>query len=136
MLETLIKKILNRETITYLIAGVLTTILNIAVFKVCNLAGIQYLISNVIAWIVAVIFAFVVNKLYVFQSKSWASAVVQKEFVAFMSCRLLSLAFDMLFMLVTVSYLHMNEDLAKVLSNCFVVVMNYVASKLFIFKNK
>ena len=136
MLETLIKKLLNRETITCLIAGVLTTILNIVVFKGCNLMGIQYLISNVIAWIVAVIFAFVVNKLYVFQSKSWASGIVRKEFAAFISCRLLSLAFDMLFMLVTVSYFHMNEDLAKILSNCFVVVMNYVASKLFIFKNK
>ena len=136
MLETLIKKLLHRETITYLIAGVLTTILNIVVFKGCNLMGIQYLISNVIAWIVAVIFAFVVNKLYVFQSKSWASGIVRKEFAAFISCRLLSLAFDMLFMLVTVSYFHMNEDLAKILSNCFVVVMNYVASKLFIFKNK
>ena len=63
MLETLIKKLLNRETITYLIVGVLTTILNIVVFKGCNLMGFQYLISNVIAWIVAVIFAFVVNKL-------------------------------------------------------------------------
>ena len=136
MLESLMKKLLNRETITYLIAGVLTTILNIVVFKGCNLIGIQYLISNVIAWVGAVIFAFVVNKLYVFQSKSWESAIVRKEFVAFISCRLLSLAFDMAFMLITVSYFHMNEDLAKILSNFFVVVMNYVASKLFIFKDK
>lgn len=136
MLESLMKKLLNRETITYLIAGVLTTILNIVVFKGCNLIGIQYLVSNVIAWVVAVLFAFVVNKLYVFQSKSWAYGIVRKEFVAFISCRLLSLAFDMAFMLITVSYFHMNEDLAKILSNFFVVVMNYVASKLFIFKNK
>lgn len=136
MLESLMKKLLNRETVTYLLAGVLTTILNIVVFKGCNLIGIQYLISNVIAWVVAVIFAFVVNKLYVFQSKSWEGAIVQKEFVAFISCRLLSLAFDMAFMVITVSYLQMNEDLAKILSNFFVVVMNYVASKLFIFKNQ
>ncbi len=136
MLESLMKKLLNRETVTYLVAGVLTTILNIVVFKGCNLIGIQYLISNVIAWVVAVIFAFVVNKLYVFQSKSWEGAVVQKEFAAFISCRLLSLAFDMAFMVITVSYLQMNEDLAKILSNFFVVVMNYVASKLFIFKNQ
>ena len=136
MLETLMKKLLNRETITYLIAGVLTTILNIVVFKGCNLIGIQYLVSNVIAWVVAVIFAFMVNKLYVFQSKSWVGAVVRKEFAAFISCRLLSLAFDMAFMLITVSYFHMNEDLATILSNFFVVVMNYVASKMFIFKDK
>ena len=136
MLESLMKKLLNRETVTYLVAGVLTTILNIVVFKGCNLIGIQYLISNVIAWVVAVIFAFVVNKLYVFQSKSCEGAVVQKEFAAFISCRLLSLAFDMAFMVITVSYLQMNEDLAKILSNFFVVVMNYVASKLFIFKNQ
>lgn len=135
MFEGFIKKLLNRETITYLIAGVLTTILNIVAFKVSNLMGIQYLISNVIAWVIAVLFAFVVNKLYVFQSKSWETGVVRKEFIAFISCRLLSLAFDMIFMLVTVSVLHMNEDLAKILSNFFVMIMNYVASKLFIFKS-
>lgn len=139
----LIKKFLNKETISYLIFGVLTTIINIVVFWFAEreLAFIMSedaasLVGNVIAWVISVAFAFVTNKLFVFESKSMAFKVVMAELTGFVIARLLSLAFDEGFMFVAIVLLGMNSLLAKIISNVFVVIINYVLSKFFIFKNK
>ena len=81
-------------------------------------------------------FAFVTNKLYVFESKSWEIKLVGKEAAGFIGARLVSLAADMLFMIFAVEYLHMMKLLAKIISNVFVMIINYVFSKLVIFKKK
>ena len=142
-INNLIKKFLNKETISYLIFGVLTTIINIVVFWFAEreLAFIMSedaasLVGNVIAWVISVAFAFVTNKLFVFESKSMAFKVVMAELTGFVIARLLSLAFDEGFMFVAIVLLGMNSLLAKIISNVFVVIINYVLSKLFIFKNK
>lgn len=142
-INNLIKKFLNKETISYLIFGVLTTIINIVVFWFAEreLAFIMSedaasLVGNVIAWIISVAFAFVTNKLFVFESKSMAFKVVMAELTGFVIARLLSLAFDEGFMFVAIVLLGMNSLLAKIISNVFVVIINYVLSKFFIFKNK
>ncbi len=142
-INNLIKKFLNKETISYLIFGVLTTIINIVVFWFAEreLAFIMSedaasLVGNVIAWVISVAFAFVTNKLFVFASKSMAFKVVIAELTGFVIARLLSLAFDDGFMFVAIVLLGMNSLLAKIISNVFVVIINYVLSKFFIFKNK
>ena len=142
-INNLIKKFLNKETISYLIFGVLTTIINIVVFWFAEreLAFIMSedaasLVGNVIAWVISVAFAFVTNKLFVFESKSMAFKVVMAELTGFVIARLLSLAFDEGFVFVAIVLLGMNSLLAKIISNVFVVIINYVLSKFFIFKNK
>lgn len=142
-INNLIKKFLNKETISYLIFGVLTTIINIVVFWFAEreLAFIMSedaasLVGNVIAWVISVAFAFVTNKLFVFESKNMAFKVVMAELTGFVIARLLSLAFDEGFMFVAIVLLGMNSLLAKIISNVFVVIINYVLSKFFIFKNK
>ena len=142
-INNLIKKFLNKETISYLIFGVLTTIINIVVFWFAEreLAFIMSedaasLVGNVIAWVISVAFAFVTNKLFVFERKSMAYKEVMAELTGFVIARLLSLAFDEGFMFVAIVLLGMNSLLAKIISNVFVVIINYVLSKFFIFKNK
>jgi len=116
------------------VVGVLTTVISIALFAVCHRKWkLNTVLSNIISWCAAVVFAFVANKIFVFQSPSWALAVVAREAVGFVSARLLTLGFDVVFIYVTVDRLHWNDLLCKCAS-CFVVmVLNYVASKLFIF---
>ena len=99
-------------------------------------SGTDYLDATVIAWTVAVIFAFVTNKLIVFESKSWKPAVAGKEFIGFIGARLFSLLVELLCMFIMVTLLHWNEFVAKVIVQIIVVILNYVFSKLIIFKNK
>ena len=130
-------KFFNYEFITYIIAGVLTTAINYLVYFLTRLVfpgDFGTVIANAVAWTAAVIFAFVVNKVFVFDSPSWRLKTLVREFFPFIAARLLSLGFDMLFMYVTVELLHWNEPLMKVVSNVFVLLMNYIASKFIIFK--
>lgn len=134
-IKSLFKKIANRETISYIIFGVMTTVINYVVNIVCYYeAGLSTFTSNIIAWVVSVIFAFFVNKIFVFESKSWRPRDLFHEFYTFIAARLLSLAFEEVFMVVTVDYLHVENWISKILANVFVVIMNYFASKFIIFR--
>jgi len=140
-----IGKYLNRETISYLIFGVLTTVLNYIVFWLfLRLLGDEAaLLANVVAFIAAVAFAYVTNKLYVFESKSWKPEVVKKELVAFISARLLTFALEELGLFVAANLLHLGRYalfgvdgimISKLLLNVLVIIGNYVLSKWIIFK--
>ena len=133
-LRRLLHKYLNRETILYLVFGVMTTIVNFAVYWLCNHAGIVYWLGNIIAWVCAVAAAFVTNKLWAFESKSWARGVVWRELLLFTGARLFSLGIEEGFLLLTVGVLHANEMLMKVIAAVFVIVSNYIFSKFIIFK--
>lgn len=134
----------HREMVTYLIFGALTTVVNYVVYWLCTLIltpdiflrDKNYLVSNAICWIAAVAFAYVTNKLFVFESRSWKPAVVAREVTAFVGARLLSLVFDMGIMYVCVSLIGMNEFIAKLIAQVVVVILNYIFSKLFIFRRK
>ena len=135
----LMKKVLTYEFITYVIVGILTTAVNYGIYFLARLifrddGGV--ILSNVIAWIFAVSFAYVTNKIFVFESASWERRVILKEAGAFLGCRLLSLLLDTAFVYVTVAVLHLNEPLFKLFSNIFVLLANYFASKYFIFVKK
>lgn len=134
LLQTLITKFVNYETISYLVVGVLTTIISIGVFTGCyRKLKMSTVLSNIISWVIAVAFAYVANKIFVFRSPSWELTIVMKEVVGFVSARLLTLGFDIAFIYVTVDKLHFNDVLSKIASNVVVMILNYVASKLFIF---
>lgn len=134
LIQTLFAKFVNYETISYLVVGVLTTILSIAVFAGCyRKLKMSTVMSNIISWVIAVAFAYVANKIFVFQSPSWEMAVVVKELIGFISARLLTLGFDIAFIYITVDKLHWNDIVCKIGSNVVVMIINYVASKLFIF---
>ena len=134
MIANLMSKFINYETISYLIVGIITSIISIAVFAGCRRKlKLGTVVSNIISWILAVAFAFIANKIFVFRSPSWALDVVFKELTGFISARLLTLGFDVAFVYVTVDKMHWNDILCKIASNVVVTVVNYIASKLFIF---
>ncbi len=136
-MKQLINKLINKETITYIIFGVLTTVVNYAVYYLFyRFTSIDPIVYNVVAWIAAVVFAFVTNKLFVFESKSFAPEVLLSEFVTFIGARLLSLLFETGFLALTVKVFLMNELVAKVIAAVFVVIFNYFASKFLIFRKK
>ncbi len=132
-------KLINYETVSYVICGVLTTAVNYVVYFLMprfESRGFDIVLATCVSWAFAVIFAFAVNKAFVFDSPSWDRKTLLREFVPFLTCRLLSLAFDALFMYVTVGVLRLNEPLFKILSSVFVLLANYFASKFLIFRKK
>lgn len=137
-----IRPLINRETVSYLVFGVLTTVINIVVSALCyrflpiSQPEALNATSQVIAWIVAVLFAFVTNKLYVFQSRSTAWKLLLWEFFSFIAARLLTLGIDVGGMILLVDKLQVNYLVSKVLTNGVVIILNYIFSKLFIFKKK
>lgn len=123
------------DVITYLVFGVLTTVVNYLVYlPVYNLLGLSAAISNAIAWVVAVAFAYLTNKPFVFRSHDWSAKTVIPELTKFVSCRLASGAVETLILLVTVDILHWNGNIWKLVTSVLVVILNYIGSKLVVFK--
>ena len=121
--------------ILYGVFGVFTTIVNLVVYHICYYrVGMGNTISNVFAWILAVTFAYLTNKTWVFESKSWKWNVLKREVTAFVSCRLATGIMDIVIMFVCVDLIGWNAMLMKVLSNVLVIILNYIFSKLVIFK--
>ena len=134
-MKALLKK--YRGLILYAVFGALTTAINIAVYALCYRAlRLPNVPSNVIAWILAVLFAFVTNKLYVFESKSLDRGTVLRELVSFVSARLATGLLDLAVMFVGVDVLHGPDLVFKVSSNVIVIILNYVLSKLIVFRKK
>ncbi len=124
-----------KEVILYLVFGVLTTIVSFVSYYFCSdILQIHYLISNIISWVLAVAFAYVTNRIWVFESKSDSLNEVLKEMFAFVNCRLLSGVIDMGVMFLLVDALKINDLYAKLFTQVIVVVLNYIFSKLIIFK--
>ena len=121
----------NYEFIAYLVVGVLTTAVNYVVFLICSgLLGIpSKAVCNIIAFVIAVTFAYIANKIFVFDSPSWKMSVVWKEFVAFVGTRVLSGAIETLIIWITCDVLGWNEILMKVLTSIFVIIVNYFTSR-------
>ncbi|MDM5190556.1 GtrA family protein [Bacillus sp. DX4.1] len=126
-----------KEIFNYLLFGGLTTLVNIVTYFVCaTLAGMDYKVATTIAWIVSVLFAYITNKKYVFNSQQTNFIHAIKEFVYFMGFRVLSYFIDIASMIALIEWLGMNDLVAKIIANVIVVVVNYFASKYIIFKKK
>ena len=130
-----IKKLINKEIILYVIFGVLTTIVNlIAYYLFSNIININYLISNAIAWIISVVFAYITNKFFVFNSSYINKDVIIEEFIKFMNCRLISGLSEVVLLFLFVDLLLMNDIVAKLIIGVLVALINFIFSKVFIFK--
>lgn len=126
-----------KSIILYCIFGAITTAVNILTYTVCyQYFLIRNVYSNVIAWILAVMFAFISNKLWVFESKSCESSAFLSELSSFFLCRVATGLLDLLIMYICVDQLSLNAFIMKILANTIVIVLNYVASKMLIFKSE
>lgn len=149
MIKTLFIK--YKELITYVIFGVLTTLVNFFAFWLFTkiLGEELYLVNNAIAWVVGVIFAYITNKLFVFESKSWSLKVITKEITGFLGARIFSFLVEEggMFLFITVlgsgeksltilSFTITGQFIVKILLAVIVVIINYVFSKFIIFRKK
>ena len=126
-----------RSIILYVVFGAMTTLVNMAAYWLCyNVIGIPNVPSTIIAWVLAVSFAFVTNKLWVFDSKSWDAKTLRHEIPTFFGARLLTGLLDVGIMYVTVDVMGWNGMVWKLVSNVIVIILNYIASKLVIFKKR
>ena len=147
----IMKKLLNRETILYLIFGVATTVVNYVVFWLIYdlICGKDHsLLANGVAFVAAVIFAFVVNKMYVFESRSWTAEALKREVPAFLASRIGSFLVEEAGLFVCEYVLKLNGVIlmesagiqvdgitaAKLALSVIVVILNYVFCKRFVFK--
>ena len=132
---SLIRK--HYDVLSYLFFGVLTTVVNYVIYLPCyNLLGYSATVSNLIAWVVAVAFAYLTNKPFVFRSHDWSAKTVIPELTKFVSCRVASGAAESLILLLTVDILHWNGNVWKLVTSVLVVVLNYFGSKLLVFRKK
>ena len=124
----------HRSTVIYLVFGVLTTAVNYAVYlPLYSFVRLPASVCNGIAWVVAVAFAYVTNKLFVFESKSWDRGVLG-ELLRFVGSRVASGVIETASLLLTVDILGWNGIIMKLLLAVLVIVLNYVLSKFFVFK--
>lgn len=127
------------ELINYLIVGVLTTLVSlltyyILVFTVLNPENaLELQIANIISWICSVAFAYITNRIFVFKSKA---KKVFKEMISFVNSRILTLLLDMGTMFLMVTCIGINDKISKLIVQIIVIVLNYVFSKIFVFKSK
>ena len=134
-----IRKLLHKyyDILVYLVFGVLTTAVNYLVYLPCyNLLGLPAVVSNVIAWVVAVAFAYVTNKPFVFRSHDWSAKTVIPELSKFVGTRVASGGLESAIIWVTVDVLGWNGNIWKLATSILVVVLNYVGSKLLVFRKK
>ena len=123
--------------ISYLFFGVVTTVVNMVVYYLCyHLWGISSDLSTVIAWVIAVLTAFLTNKPFVFGSHDWSPKVLLPEAGSFFGCRLGSGLVELVLMHITVEMLGLPGMLMKLLVNVIVVILNYEASNLLVFRKK
>ncbi|MDT2597566.1 GtrA family protein [Enterococcus dongliensis] len=123
------------EVFIYLFFGGLTTVVNIVTFALAyQVFHLNWPISNTISWIFSVLFAFVTNKVWVFQSKTENFKELVWEFSKFVFARVISFGMDMATMYLFIDLLHTGNLIAKLITQIIVVIANYIFSKVFIFK--
>lgn len=134
--HSLFGKMINRETIAYGIAGVMTTLVNFISYEGLYRLGLSNLSANTIAWFIAVTFAYLVNKWNVFRSKSETSRDEAEKVLKFYGARLVTLGVEQLGMFVFVEQLGVYRWIVKGSLAVIVIILNYIFSKLFIFHRK
>ena len=125
----------HRQIVLYIVFGGLTTAVNYLVyFPLYYWVQFSAVLSNTIAWFAAVIFAFLTNKPFVFHSKDWSAAVVMPELGKFLGSRVFSGLLETGLLGLTVDYLGCHSVVMKLVISVIVIVVNYVASKLLVFR--
>lgn len=136
-----------RELFLYGVVGLITTAVNWGVYTLVSRLSARILsipvenalliaVSTVIGWAASVAFAFWANKKYVFRSPDWSGPTLRRELPEFITARLLSLGFDAAFVELAVHLAGMNDLAAKLIANVIVIILNYFASKFWIFRKR
>ena len=142
------QKLFCYETVSYLFFGVLTTVVSIATYWVSaeligdgvsiyffgEMQSLGYIVANTISWVCAVLFAYVTNKIFVFESKTNGASQIAKEILLFAGARLFTFFVEIAFMVVTISVMGMNDKLSKILAQIIVLIANYILSKILVFR--
>lgn len=125
----------HREIISYIFFGALTTAVNFAVYyPLYNFWHVSPVFSNMIAWLAAVIFAFFVNKRFVFRNTDWSLRGIIKQGIGFAGCRIASGAAETVLLYITVDLLLFDGNLWKLIVSVVVIILNYLGSKLLVFR--
>lgn len=124
----------NRETLMYLIFGVFNSAISIALFKICRVMGCDVAVSNTISTIVAVLLAYITNKIWVFRAKAENYLSLLKEFFSFVSGRIFTYIIETVLIVALINKLGFWDLPCKVFTTFLVVVMNYFISKFLVFK--
>ena len=120
------------EIINYLIFGVLTTLVSILSYAfLTRIIKFDYIISNILSWILSVTFAFYTNQKYVFKANNSNNVIAIFKFYL---SRLTSLGIELIVMYILITLFHLNDMISKIIVQFIVIVLNYVLSKLFVFK--
>ncbi len=125
----------HKETIMYLIFGFLTFLVGIVTFAIFeSVCGYNELISNVLSWIIAVLFAFVTNRKWVFESRTDSKQESYRQIIHFFEGRLITLAIEELIIFIFVTKLSFNSIVIKVIAQIIIIILNYIISKMWVFK--
>lgn len=141
-LKKLYKVMTSREMLLYMLFGTGTAAIDFLVTRLCYQmlplpkSALLTTLSNAVAWLLSVTFAFVTNKLYVFRSRRTGHRTMWLEMCGFYGARFLSLVFSIVFMILLIDVLNWNTDLAKLLVTAFVILFNYVFSKCIVFRDR
>ena len=126
-----------KEITNYIVFGILTTVVNYVCYLfITRVLYISVVVSTIIAWVLAVLFAYVTNKKFVFKSNSFNIYRIIKEMASFFSLRIVSGVFEIMCMYVFVAVMNFNDILIKLIVNVVVIILNYIFSKCLVFKNK
>lgn len=135
MLKTLAEK--YQDVFLYIFFGICTTLVNIFTYWLCaHVFHIAVLPSAIIAWFFAVLFAYLTNRKWVFHSEATTKEEIAKEAISFYICRLTTGFVDWALMYVFVDVMHLNDIVIKTVANIVVIVLNFIASKLIIFRKE
>lgn len=127
----------NKQLLLYLFFGICTTAINTICYGVLHeFLCVDNIPSTILAWLVAVVFAFITNKIFVFESKRANVSDKLKEFLSFFGCRILTGVLDIVIMAIAVDRMKWNSLIWKLISNIVVTTINYFASKFWIFGYK
>lgn len=131
----------HKEIIFYIIFGAGTTLINWIVYTLCvTVFNADITLSNTVAWLAAILFAFITNKLFVFESREWKFKQTVKEALSFLGSRILSGFIEigcpvlLVYLGINQSFFGIDGGIAKLITNIIVIVLNYILSKLFVFK--
>lgn len=122
----------KKEIVNYIIVGGLTTVVSLLSYYLFRLFIADYMVCTVLSWVCAVLFAYITNRLFVFKSSNKVSG----ELASFVGSRILSLLSEMATMFILVDLIKVNDKISKILVQFLVLVLNYIFSKIFVFKKK
>ncbi len=135
LLEPFYKK--HKEVLLYLFFGGLTFVISVATYAYFNVVlGLNELVANIISWVVAVLFAFVTNRIWVFSAPTKTVVELIKQMVSFVGGRVITLILEEIILLIFITWLGFPSMVVKIVAQVIVIVSNYVISKLFVFRTK